>query len=78
MRLPLPRNKLVALSIVGALLAVGGAVALASPGVFSANAAAPASLASAFSDATAALGEHDGYEHEDHDAYEHGEFEHDG
>lgn len=33
LRIPLPSSKLVTLSIVGAVLAVGGAVALASPAV---------------------------------------------
>ena len=34
MRLPLPRSKLVVLSLVGVVLAAGGAFALASPALF--------------------------------------------
>lgn len=68
MRLPLPRNKLVALSIVGSLLAVGGAVALAAPGILVDHAPAAATPASASS--TAAPAAH--AEHED-EPWEHGD-----
>lgn len=78
MRLPLPRNKLVAFSLVGGILAVAASVALASPAVMDAGArlqdaaASSSDLPPPDAPGMAFSGEDDddGWEHEDEDEHE--------
>lgn len=78
MRLPLPKNKLVALALVGGLAAAGASVALATPGLLDAQAAtlsagAPAddpNFTPAVQPAAAGEREDEWEDEEEHEAYE--------
>ena len=90
MRVPVPKNKLVAFTLVGALLTVGVAGALALPGGLSQAGEQPDSPGTTASDAsqqvgtdaptpnqefTPAVQSQSGYEGEEHDEYEDDEHE---